>query len=91
MIISNCQQIKEYFNTRIYNVGMIIINLYNIKWKKKYTNKELAEYSGLSTTTITKLTKGEHVDMKLSTLERIAKFFGCSVKDIIVEVPDEQV
>ncbi len=69
---------------------MIIINLYNIKWKKKYTNKELAEYSGLSTTTITKLTKGEHVDMKLSTLEKIAEFFGCSVKDIIVEVPNEK-
>ena len=76
-------------NSKNYNVGMLIINLYNIKWKKKYTNKELAKFSGLSTTTITKLTRGEHVDMKLSTLEKIAKFFGCSVKDIIVEVPDE--
>ena len=67
---------------------MVIVNLYNIKWKRKYTNKELAKYTGLSTTTITKLTRGEHVDLKLSTLEIIAKFFECSVKDIIVEVPD---
>ena len=67
---------------------MIIVNLYNVKWKKRYTNKELASMSGLSTGTITKLTRGEHVDLKLSTLERIAGFFGCSVLDILEEVDD---
>ena len=65
---------------------MIIVNLYNVKWKKRYTNKGLANMSGLSSATITKLTKGEHVDLKLSTLEKIAKFFGCSVLDILEEV-----
>ena len=67
---------------------MVVVNLYNVKWKKRYTNKELASMSGLSTTTITKLTRGEHVDLKLSTLEKIAKFFGCSVLDILEEVKD---
>lgn len=67
---------------------MVIVNIYNVKWKKKYTRKEISEQTGISPTTITKLTKGEHVDLKLSTLEKIAKFFGCSVKDILVEVPD---
>lgn len=68
---------------------MIIVNLYNITWKTRYTNKEIAEGTGLSQATITKLTKGQHVDLKLSTLEKIAKFFGCSVHDIIIEVPDK--
>ena len=68
---------------------MIIINIYNVKWQKKYTNKEIAENSGLSTATITKITRGEHVDLKLSTLEKLAKFFGCSVKDLLVEVTDK--
>lgn len=67
---------------------MIIINLYNVKWKRRYSNKELADMSGLSSATITKLTKGEHVDVKLSTLEKIAKFFNCSVLDILEEVED---
>lgn len=70
---------------------MILINIYNIRWKKKYTRKEIAEETGLSPATLTKLTKGEHVDLKISTLEKIAKFFNCSVKDLIVEVPDEEV
>ena len=29
--------------------------------------------------------------MKLSTVEKIAKFFGCNVKDIIMEIPDEKI
>ena len=67
---------------------MVIVNIYNIRWKKKYTRKEIAEQTGISPTTITKITRGEHVDLKLSTIEKIAKFFDCSVKDILVEVPD---
>ena len=67
---------------------MVIVNLFRVKWNKRYTGKELAQLSGLSTTTITKLLKGEHVDLKLSTLEKISKFLGCSVKDIIEEEPD---
>ena len=67
---------------------MIIVNLFKVKWNKRYTGKELATFSGLSTTTITKLLKGEHVDMKLSTLEKIAKFLDCSVIDLLEDVPD---
>lgn len=70
----------------MYNVMMIIINLYNIRWRRKFTRKELSEAIGVSPTTITKLTKGEHVDVKLSTLEKICEFFECSVKDILMEV-----
>ncbi len=68
---------------------MIIINIYNVKWKRKYTYKAIAKFSGLSDATITKITRGEHVDLKLSTLEKLAKFFECSVKDLLVEVPDK--
>ncbi len=65
---------------------MVIVNLYKVVWKKKYTRKEICQLTGISPTTFTKLTKGEHVDLKLSTLEKIAKFFGCSVLDILEEV-----
>lgn len=67
---------------------MIIVNLYKVVWKKKYTRDEISKLTGISPTTITKLTKGEHVDLKLSTLEKIAKFFNCSVLDILEEVED---
>ena len=69
---------------------MIIINIYNVKWKRKYTYKEIAKFSGLSDATITKITRGEHVDLKLSTHEKLAKFFECSVKDLLVEVHEKK-
>lgn len=68
---------------------MIIINIYNVRWKQKYTRKEIAKFTGLSPTTITKITRGEHVDVKLSTIEKLAKFLDCAAKDIIIEVPDK--
>ena len=71
-----------------YTVIMIIVNLFRVKWNKRYTRKEIAELTGISPSTITKLLKGEHVDLKLSTLEKIAKFFNCNVKDILEEIPD---
>ena len=64
---------------------MVIINIYNVKWKRRYTRKELSELTGISPAT---LTKGEHVDVKISTLEKLAKFFDCRVVDLIEEVPD---
>ena len=67
---------------------MVIINLFKVRWNKRYTRKEIAELTGISPATITKLMKGEHVDLKLSTLEKIAKFLKCSVKDILEEMPD---
>ena len=67
---------------------MVIINLFKVRWNKRYTRKEIAELTGISPATITKLMKGEHVDLKLSTLEKIAKFLKCSVKDILEEIPD---
>ena len=68
---------------------MIIVNLYKVGWKRKITRKELAEAINVSPTTITKLTKGEHVDVKLSTLEKLCDFFECSIHDILIDVkPD---
>jgi len=67
---------------------MVIINIYNVKWKRRYTRKELSELTGISPAALTKLTKGEHVDVKISTLEKLAKFFDFRVVDLIEEVPD---
>lgn len=50
---------------------MVIINIYNVKWKRRYTRKELSELTGISPAALTKLTKGEHVDVKISTLENL--------------------
>lgn len=67
---------------------MYIVNLYNVKWKKKYKQEEIADETGLSIGTINSLLSGKYHDYKLSTLEIISKFFGCSIHDILIEVDE---
>lgn len=68
---------------------MYIVNLYNIPWKKRYTQKEIVKESGLSTKTVNQLFSGKYYDYQLSTLEAICKFFNCKIKDILIEVDPE--
>ena len=68
---------------------MYIVNLHNISWKKKHTQKEIIKATGLSKVTVTQLFSGEHHNFSLFTLEKIAKFFNCKISDILIEVDDE--
>ncbi len=68
---------------------MYIVNLYNIRWRKKYTQEEIMTATGLSRNTVNRLFKCQYYDFKLSTLETIAKFFNCKINDILIEVDDK--
>ena len=68
---------------------MYVVNLYNVKWKRRYTQEEIKDATNLSQVTVTNLFSGKYHDYKLSTLEAIAKFFDCKINDILIEVPDE--
>ena len=69
---------------------MLLINIYKITWKKKCTQADVVKATGLSAVTVNKIFNSTPHDFKFSTVEKIAKFFGCNALDIIVEVPDEK-
>lgn len=69
---------------------MYVVNLYNIRWKRKFSQVEIAKATGLGIKTVNHLFSGKYYDYKLSTLEAIAKFFGCKINDILVEVEDDE-
>ncbi len=68
---------------------MYIVNLYNVKWEKRYTQDDIVKATKLSVGTVSNLFSGKHHDYKLSTLETISKFFKCSIHDILIEVEDK--
>ena len=65
---------------------MHIVNLYNIKWKRKYTQDEIVQATKLSVGTVNNLFSGKYHDYKLSTLEAICEFFDCEISDILIKV-----
>jgi len=69
---------------------MYVVNLYNIRWSKKYTQDEIIKATKLSKATVSHLFSGKYNDYKLSTLEAIAKFFNCKISDILIEVEDNK-
>jgi len=56
---------------------MYIVNLYNVRWKKRYTQKEVMLATGLSQKTVSHIFNGKYYNYELKTLETIAKFFNC--------------
>ena len=74
----------------IYNLKMIIIKLYDLVWRHKVRGYQIAEATGLSTATISKLMKGEHIDVKLSTINKLCEFFKCDLAEMIEYQPDER-
>jgi DNA-binding Xre family transcriptional regulator len=68
---------------------MYIVNLYNVRWERKYTQKEIVELTQLSVETVNKLFSGKYHDYRLSTLETISKFFKCKIHDILIEVEEK--
>ena len=76
-------------NIIFYNIGMLLVNLYKVPLKRKITQADIANATGLSIGTVNKLFKNEPHDFKFSSVEKIAKFLGCKALDIIIEVPDD--
>ena len=67
---------------------MIIVKLYDLVWRHKVRGYQIAEATGLSTATISKLMQGENIDVKLSTINKLCNFFNCNLSDIIEYLPD---
>ena len=61
----------------------------NVRWIKKYTQEEIIKATGLSKKTVNQLFSGKHYNYTLNTLEVISKFFNCKIKDILIEVNDD--
>ena len=68
---------------------MIIIKLYDLVWKHKVKGYQIAEATGLSTATISKLMRGENIDVKLSTINKLCEFFNCKLSDILEYISDK--
>ncbi len=69
---------------------MLLVNIYNVHLKKRYTQSEVVKATKLNPLTVSKMFNSVPHDFKFSSIEKVAKFLGCSALDLIIEVPDER-
>lgn len=58
-------------------------NILRIRKSKKMTQQELAQLSGISRATISKLENGEEIEVKISTLEAISNALGVTWPELV--------
>lgn len=69
---------------------MIKNYLSKLMGEKRYTIVQVAEKTGMSTSTISNLYNEKVKRMDFDTLEKLCKLFNCKVQDLIEYIPDEE-
>ena len=67
---------------------MIRIKLHELIWQNNAKGYEVANATKLTPATISKIVRGETVDVKLSTINKLCNYFKCNLNDIIEYIPD---
>jgi DNA-binding Xre family transcriptional regulator len=70
-----------YFNKGVNLMGLDKLNYY--KKRVGLTNAQLSEITGITISTIDKITSGNNTNPKLRTIEALCNALGCSLNDIV--------
>ena len=68
---------------------MIKNHLSKLMGENRYTIVQVAEKTGMSTSTISNLYNEKVKRLDFDTLEKLCKLFNCKVQDLIEYIPDE--
>jgi putative transcriptional regulator len=69
---------------------MIKNHLSKLMGEKRYTIVQVAEKTGMSTSTISNLYNEKVKRLDFDTLEKLCKLFNCKVQDLIEYIPDNE-
>lgn len=69
-------------------MGFEIIN--RLKKEKGLTNAQIAKMSGITLSTLDKITSGANTNPKLDTLQAICSVLGCTLNDFIAVHPENK-
>lgn len=58
--------------------------------QRRLTMTEISEATGIVRTTLSRMVGPKHFNTTTDNLERLCKFFGCQVSDLVEYVPDEK-
>jgi DNA-binding Xre family transcriptional regulator len=58
--------------------------------RRRVTVQEVAEAAGISRTTLSKVLNQHGVSMRTENLDRLCNYFGCTIEELVLHVPDSK-
>ena len=62
---------------------MIVLKLDDLMWKRNVTAMDIAKHTDLGISTISRLRNNKATGIDFNTIEKLCKFFNCSISDLI--------
>ena len=82
--ITFCQLNHKLF----YNSRMIVFKLDDLIWQHRTTAEDIFQKTGLGKSTISTIRNGKNINISIRTLDKLCKYFGCNLEELIEYVPD---
>ena len=62
---------------------------FEFREQRRLTMTEISEATGIVRTTLSRMVGPKHFNTTSDNLEKLCKFFGCQVSDLVEYLPDE--
>ncbi len=69
-------------------INMIKIKLRELTWDNFTTATSIHNATGISKAMLSDIIRGKHTNVRLETINKLCKFFDCSISDILEYIPD---
>lgn len=67
---------------------MIFYKLDDLMWQYNVKSRELAKATGIGQSTISGIRNNKYMNVKLQTLNKLCKYFNCTLLDLVDYTPD---
>lgn len=68
---------------------MIKFKLDDLFWEHRTTAEEVKYATGISASTLSNIRNAKNANISIKTLDKLCKYFNCSVADILEYEPDK--
>lgn len=67
---------------------MIFYKLDDLMWQYDVRAQDVAEATGIGKATISKIRNNKYMNVQLQTLNKLCKYFNCTLRDLVDYTPD---
>ncbi len=73
-----------------YNEIMIVFKLDDLIWQHRTTAEDIFQKTGIGKSTISTIRNNKNINISIHTLNKLCKYFNCTISDIMEYIPDKE-